>query len=256
MKNRLLLSMLFVIACLFTFAQNAQKKILKEPYPENRRWIINFSPGVNFDLFSPGSNPYSTLPGTRRNSVFSFKYKITHLFSDKLGWFADIQMNFYHERPSEYLNEVQSDLITSLIQAFGELFAFGHPSFSAGMLYRIDHGRWRINPEVGLGYGYYLLNRDREKTKTDNGVENSAYYKQRGHSLFMSFGVSANYFISKRCFFVLHANFQQPLQKSGADFIRLKDKVEVENISYKTTNIGKSINLSLGFGFTFGKKRL
>jgi|GEM_PF-795237 hypothetical protein len=259
MKDRFLITAFFSILCSFSFAQE-ERISSKQFYPEDRRWMLSLSYGANFDLYKPNSSPYSGLSDTRKNDACLFaKYKIVHLFSDKFGWFADLQINCFWEKRSEYLEELQSEglpgLIEGVFEGFGKVFSFPHPSVSAGMLYRIEHGRWKIHPEIGIGYGTHLWGREKERSKTDdNGVVNSVFYKQDGSSLFMTFGISASFFVSRRCFFTLHTNFQQPLQKSGAKLIRSKDEVEVENISYRSANIGKSINVDLGFGFTIGKK--
>lgn len=262
MKTKL--SLLLLAFCLYpfmSFAQNETFNATKSLYPEDRRLLLNMALGTSFDLSGSSSNPYADLLGSRQKVAFMQKFRLTHLFSKKVGWYGDVQLDFYRDRRSAYLEDFNYDnpfvgLLLSIGEGLGEAFRAIHPSAGAGLVYRIEHGRWKIHPELGVGYGVHLSSRNKSKTTTgDDGIEYSATYRQQGHSLYMNAGISANYFISRRCFFVLNAGFRQPLQKSYAELTTSADGVEVEKLYYETSRIGKTLNLSLGFGFTVGRYR-
>lgn len=259
MKSQLLL-FIFCFCPFLSYAQAEGPNAKKTFYPEDRRWMLNvITLGTNIDLSGSSSNPDSELLGSRPAAAFMVKYGVTHLFSKKVGWYANIQIDNFWDRRSEYYNDLASDellsaLFESIGESLGELFLFMHPSFNAGLVYRIEHGRWRLHPEIGVGYGSFLQNREKSKSKTDDkGVEHRLTYKQRASSLYMNVGLSANYFISQRCFFVLNAGFKQPLRKSRAELIHTKNEVEANRLAYETNRLGRSLNLSLGFGVTIGR---
>jgi hypothetical protein len=249
MKSKLL----FLILCFYPFLSYAQSL-----YPEDRRWLLNVAEGANFDLSGSSSNPNSELLGSRPSAVMMAKYRLTYLFSKKVGWYADTQFNVYSDRQSSYHNNLMPDniimvLLESITEVFPEVFLSFHPSLGTGLVYRIEHGRWKIHPEVGVGYGIYLHSREKSKTTMYDNVEHGLTYKQEASSWYMDVGVSANYFITRRCFFVLNAGFKQPLQKSHAELIHTEDGVEVDRLYYETSRVGRSLNVGLGFGFTLGK---
>lgn len=256
MKTTVLLLFCLICSCLSAYAQDAKRAVL----PDDRRWLLTIAAGTNIDLSGSSANPYSELLGSRPEAVAMVKYRLTHLASRKIGWYADIQFNLHYDRRSEYLQSLAAEgifagLIEAFVEGFGEMFAFMHPSLGGGLVYRIEHGRWKIHPEAGLGYGVYLFNREKSKTIEKYDIEHHATYKQRASSWYMDVGLSANYFVTRRCFFALNAGFRQPLQRSYAEFVRTENNVEVERLRYETSRIGRSLNLSLGFGFTVGKKR-
>ena len=260
MKTKLL----FFIICfhpLLSYAQSEDLTSKKSLYPDDRRWLLNVASGTSFDLSGSSSNPYADLLGSRQKVAFMQKFRLTHLFSKKIGWYADVQFDFYRDRRSRYLDDFAYDdpfiaLFLSIGEGLGEAFRAIHPSAGAGLVYRIEYGRWKIHPEIGIGYGVHLSGRNKSKATTDqDGMEYGATYRQQGHSLYMNTGVSANYFISRRCFFVLNAGFRQPLQKSHAELTTFTNGIEVEKRYYETSRIGRTLNLSLGFGFTVGRYR-
>lgn len=247
MKTNLFL-LFFICFCSSSYAQSG-----KSVYPEDRRWMLSVNSGVNVNLLYTSSNPYSELFSSRKDAGFSQGYRLTHLFTKKFGWYANLQLNVYREDQSEYYD---SHIGEDIARVFALPFIALHPSFDMGMVYRLEHGRWKIHPELGVGYSYYLETGDRDRDfSRKNGVRKSIHYKQHAAPLFMNAGFSANYFVSRRCFFSLHASYWQPLQKSYARLITYENDVEVDRISYKTSKVGRSINASLGFGFTVGKRR-
>lgn len=242
---------------LISYAQSENLITKKSRYPEDRRWMLSVGIGTNVDLSGSSSNPYSGLLESRTEVAYMQNFRLTHLFSEKVGWYVDMQYNIYWNRRSEYLNNMTSvtDIIETFFEAFANVFHFIYPSADAGLVYRIEHGRWKIHPEAGIGYGIYLMSKNNSKDKTDkDGAEYRITYKQRAESLYMNVGVSANYFVSDWCYFVLKAGFSQPLQKSYAELIQTKNDVQEDRVYYETSRIGRNLKASLGFGFLIGKK--
>lgn len=203
------------------------------------------------------SNPNSILLSTRPDVVPMFNFRVTHLFSKKIGWYANVQMLFYKEKKSAFfdsnkLSEAIDDFFDALFRPVARL----HPSFEAGLVYRIEKNRWKVHPSIGLAYGAYLSEHTSSSSTTSGGqVKEGFSYKQPISPFYLGLGVSTNYFVSKRSYLSLKVNFQQPLGKTSAEFIQIEDGVETKNMSYKTSTAGRNLNLSLGYGFTFGKNR-
>ncbi len=255
--NKIFLLIITICFCSFSYAQDIETKTFRPNNPYDKYWQFNFTTGANIDLIHSGSDPNSKLLSTRPTVAPMLGFRVTHLFSKKIGWNASLQMNFYKEKKSEYFG---SGIIGDVIEEFfNKTFwpvSILHPSFDVGIVYRIEQNRWNIYPTIGFGYMNYLLDTESTKSNTNvDGIQNSIIYKQYPSSLlFLNFGISANYYITERSFFVLNANFQQPLQKSHAELINITNKMETNKMSYQTTTAGRNLNIGIGFGFRFGEK--
>ena len=93
MKTKLLL--VFSVANfsieLFT---NKFISINNELKPYSKYALIDLYTGANFDLSHSGFSPNAGLLGTRPDVAPLLGIKFTHLFSKRVGWYANIQMNF------------------------------------------------------------------------------------------------------------------------------------------------------------------
>ncbi|MDF9829153.1 hypothetical protein [Parabacteroides sp. PF5-6] len=253
MKLKLLF--LFLLCAAFSYGQNETFPVKKGVEPYSRYWLMQTSFGANIDLVRSSSDPYAALLATRPEVAPVWAMRLTHLFSRRLGWYANLQMSFYKERKSEYLDP---DLLEEVFEGLvGTLFwpvSRMRPSAHAGLVYRLESNRWKIYPALGVGYGCYLPDRDKEKNGQDeDGRPISFVYKQHASSFSLNLGLSAHYFMNERYFLVFNADYQQPLQKSYARLTTLTQGEEPHRANYQTTTAGRTLNLHLGIGLIFGQ---
>lgn len=250
MKERLLF-ILFLCLCSLSHAQEFELKQTKAWVPYEKRFLIDVRLGANFDLFHRSDHSDSRILSSKKSTTPTYDISMSYLFSKRLGWYGNLHMNFYKERFPDEVHSIIDDLINEFFKEFFGSINRLHPSINAGMLYRIEKGRWGIYPRAGVGYMAYLSDRKSTKNKKKNGQEISMSYRQKARPLFAEMGVSVNYYASKSTFFTVQAGYQQPLQKSSAQLIYTADGVETENIHYRSRSIGRNIKLSTGVGLYF-----
>lgn len=246
---------LFTFSYFFAFAQNEFS--LRSFSAYNKYWKLDCSIGSNFNIPNSSSNPDSKLFYSRPESAPMVSFKITHLFSEKWGWNASVQINHFDEKKSEYSAQSPlGDFIEELF--FDKLFwpvSVMHPAIEACLVYRIENQKWNIHPAIGIGYMCHLFDREATTTSINNDIKTVTIYKQNASIPYISLGISADYFVTKRCFLTLNTNYKQPVTKSSAELYQTIDGIESSRISYKTSSEGRNINVSLGFGFTFGRSK-
>ncbi|NDV55264.1 hypothetical protein D0T51_05905 [Parabacteroides sp. 52] len=248
---------LFLLYCSFSYSQNGKEVNVKNVYSYEKAWLFHISSGVNIDLPSSTSNSLSQLLGSRADIAPVLGVRLTHLFSKRIGWYADLQMSFYKEKKSPYLNTSHlGDLGEALVDKLFWPVSTMRPSIHAGVLYRIEQKKWNLYPAIGWGYGCYLPDRKSERgKKNENGDQENVLYKQNASFFFLNLGLSAHYFISPNTYLSLNANFQQPLQKSSAYLIYSSSEKAPQKLSYQTTTAGRNLNICLGLGIVLGKKK-
>ena len=254
MKTKLLLVSLLLTSAL-SYSQNKFISINNELKPYSKYALIDLYAGANFDLSHSGSSPNAGLLGTRPDVAPLLGIKFTHLFSKRVGWYANIQMNFYKDKQAE---AVDQGFLGSFTENLADVLfwpvSIMRPSVDAGLVYRFEQQKWRIYPSFGVGYVYHLRDRGFIKSSTGSDeVLHTVEYKQRASSLTLNMGVSANYYFSSRKYLFLSTNFVQPLQKSSGELVRMDNDVETERISYKTITGGRALNVSVGLGFAIGR---
>lgn len=251
-----LLCLILFGTCTFSQAQedNFQRKDSNSNYLK-----FEFSGvGASINLAGRSSGADRNLLGDRSDIGYSATIlRVTHLFSDKLGWYGAFKIDLYKERKSPYY---QASFMQDFGEGLGILFFGGHhPSgvYEGGLVYRVTRKKWDINPRIGFGYGSLLLDRDSDRSKKEeDGRVSRAVYKQRSASSLISMGVGAHYFFGKRSFIALNAALQQPLNKSYGELTTFIDDVQKENRKYSSSSIGREFNLSVGYGFRIGKRNL
>jgi hypothetical protein len=247
-----LLFFLSAFSCLYACSQD-QDRGIKEGKSKlyDTCWLLDFSVGTNIDMINSSSNPYSKLLGSRSKVASTIGFKLTHLFSKRIGWYANLQMNFYEEKKSQYLESNDfGDFTEALYDKLFWPISILRPSVDAGFVYRIEQDKLKAYPSIGIGYVSYLPYRNSSESETnEDGVQSNITYKQRASSLSLNLGLSVNYYFSEKSFFVLNTSFLQPLQKSYARLTHTVNDIETENISYKTITAGRSLNISAGIGF-------
>jgi len=175
--------------------------------------------------------------------------KMTHLFSQKLGWYFDWQMNFYKEK---FPNDSRPDLPVVADLSLKALENI-KPCMGIGMLYRIENNRWRFHPHIGLAYEYYLGEAD-NKGRISSKHTKVSVYKRDVNKWTANLGLTMNYYISPTTFLIFNATYHQPLQKSYARYTYTIDGVEQERKDYSVSSAGRNITTDIGIGFSVWKR--
>ena len=126
---------LFSIIIVFFNTTNAQEKALK---PKNYVKLEFLPIGISADLSKKGSNLDNYLLGGRQDLAYSGSFRITHLFSTKIGWYAGLKMDLIKEEKSPYYNASFENEVGEFIS---KLFFGGYlPAtiIDFGAVYRIE----------------------------------------------------------------------------------------------------------------------
>ncbi|MCD8030773.1 MAG: hypothetical protein LUF85_08135 [Bacteroides sp.] len=255
MKRKLCIALFLGICALF-HGQEVPVRKNSPLIPARKQLQLEFTTGATFDRIHRGSDPNAAYFGSKKSTTPLLGFRITHLFSDKMGWYIHTQFNFYeHKSPEKYPPHITEELWKEFMKwTFGLIHYHTHPSFEAGWLYRIEQQRWRLHPHIGFGYAAYLPNVDRKKTITSQGNIKTSHYKQHVNTMIMDVGFSVNYYLTGNTYLLVNANYQQPLQKSYARLTTTVNEVETEHIYYKVSTAGRNINTQVGIGFCLWRK--
>lgn len=226
-----------------------REKISYSNTPYGKQVLIKFMGGTDFDVTPTSSDPLSGLMGTRPSTVPMIGMKVTHLFSGRIGWYANIHFNFYKEKDSELdVSGVVDDIFKGLYYGLFGPVARIRPSMDIGLTYRFEKDRWALYPRLGAGYMVYLANTENSKTKTKDGDERTISYRQKAHPAFLNAGFSVNYLFSERAYLVFNADFRQPLQKSYAELTQTTNGIETDRLYFQTKAAGRGLTCGLGIG--------
>lgn len=215
--------------------------------------LVSF--GASMDLSHTDSkNSDAGLLGSRQGLAFSSAFRLTHLFSQKLGWYTALKLDYLKEKRSEHYTDfpIGEILLRSLYGGFVPSY-----SLEGGLVYRIEKGRWDFHPRLGFGYGMYLLDRDSDKSqKQGDGTFLQTVYTQRASGALMNLGFTGHYFLGKKSFLALNIDFRQPLQESYGELTSSLNGGLEEHIKYSNATVGRALQLAVGYGFTLGKRKL
>lgn len=244
-----------LIGIFSTFHVAHAQDSLARPVQEKSNYlkIEIFSIGASVDLASSGGNGDAALVGSRQHVALSSAFRLTHLFSQKLGWYGALKLDLLKEKKSSYYDGIPVG------EVLMQLLYGGHTpavAVEGGLVYRIEKGRWDIHPRLGFGYGMFLLDRDSDKSKKlENGVVQRNIYTQRASGALLSVGLSSHYFINRKSFLSFNIGLQQPLKSSYGQLNTFLNEVPAESRKYSSAGIGRDLNLSVGYGFTLGKRK-
>ncbi|QBQ42940.1 hypothetical protein E2P86_18060 [Sphingobacterium psychroaquaticum] len=225
-----------------------------ESHKRNYVKVEIFSVGASADISGSKNHPDRELMGTRQDIALSSSIRINHLFSNKIGWYAGLKLDYLDEKSSAFYDAIPVGEI--LLRVFYGGFVPAY-TVDAGLLYRTETKRWDIHPRVGFGYGLFLMDRDSDKSKTlEDGSKQRNIYTQRASGSLLNVGISSHYFVSRKSFISLNATLQQPLEKSYGELSTTIDEQPTVNRRYESAGIGRNLTLSVGYGFTIGKRSL
>ena len=212
--------------------------------------------GLEGNLAKKGSLGDERLLSERPNFAYTSALRVSHLFSDKFGWYAGLRMDYIDEKKSTYYNATVEKKIGEFMGKL--LFGGSLPSamVDLGAIYRIEKNRWDIHPRIGLGFGYFIQDLDSDtKIILTNGTTNHSIYNQRSGSMALNMGLSAHYFFTKKSFLTLNADLRQPLNKSYASNTSYMDDKLIGERKESSISLGRDFNLAVGYGFMLGKRK-
>ncbi len=199
--------------------------------------------GMNTNLARFSSNqPAAALFAQRTAIAPYYDCRLTHLFSPRFGWYADIRLKFFDMQSSNPLIDALLDLLIPGITKI-------HPACSAGLVYRFEGERWQCYPRIGIGKSYY--GGDYEKQSTWDKRTHEEWC--RSSSLCMNLGVSTQYRLTPKIALMMDIFFQEPLTRAKSYLIDKNDGITLQEYAYSNRSIGRELNASLGIGLWFGK---
>lgn len=216
---------------------------------------LDFAVGPNFDI-SPGSGLQNQDLFGSRPAVSPFLgIRATHLFSNKVGWYAGINLNYYKEiKPTGYKPTGLETFFDDFGNALFGPISYVKPSVNLGVLYRIESGNWSIHPSLGIGHDTYLGDKSTSRSKTtQEGQKYELTYDRRSSLFTAHVGLSTNYYVSRKSYFAVNASLHQPLQAATVQLVETIDDTEVSRTDFRSSKVGRSIFLGVGFGFVLGK---
>lgn len=257
MKN-IVLKLSLGLLCLGPFIAGAQTQDSLTHNLDRKRNFVKLelvSFGASMDLSSrDAANTDAGLLGSRQAVAFSSAFRLTHLFSQKLGWYTALKLDYLKEKRSEHYKDfpIAEILLRTLYGGFV-------PSYSVegGFVYRIEKGRWDLHPRLGFGYGMFLLDRDSDKSqKQADGNTVQTVYSQRASGTLLNLGFTGHYFLNKKSFLSFNLDFRQPLQKSYGELTSSVNGEVTAYRKYSNATVGRDLQLAVGYGFTIGRRKL
>lgn len=222
----------------------------------DRYWAIDLKGGLNIDLYSGRSDVNADLMSSRKNSAFVGSWHVRQLFSDRWGWYAGFGAIGFQEEKSDYIldNKLYNGS-DALAETIGSVFLYPKYFVDAGMLYRLKRKRWELLPHAGLGAHYYFYQEDREKERDGAaGIVQRYTYHQKSGFVALHLGIGTNYFVTERSYLSFGIDVQQPLNAMNATYTYAENGHEISRVTYKSAGIGCNLNLTVGYGFVFGRK--
>lgn len=222
----------------------------------NRYWSIQVYPGVNIDLSGGKKSNNGLFPG-RADLTIAGGFKFQHLFSQQHGWYAAMDMTMFREQTPDYFNredvfipakQILKDFAKGLVSSIAP-----RPGIQVGWMYRFRGERWELLPSVGLGANVHFWDDEGNYDMNEDNTYYQLKYKLRSGGPAMHLSFSANYFLWKKGYLVLNADFGQPLRASTAEVAFSQNGVEVKRFQERSFAVGRRLNLSVGYGFVFGR---
>lgn len=203
---------------------------------QKRLFALDLSLGTNIDLSSL-SQEQKTVFDERPVSVFQIAARPSYYISRHWGTYVDLKLSFFRFNDMERLVDVLMPGLSKL-----------KPAISLGGAYRYEHGRWQIQPRLGMGIVGYGGNSSKVN---NNGKE--TLQKRTGSMWCVDAGISASYRASKVCSIFLDINAMQPFTPAKYSKTTTVDGV-TNHYKVDTYTWGRSMSLSLGIRLeTYGK---
>lgn len=241
---------LLFLTCCINMGLFAQGNAEVTQFPAQRykpQLHIRFGLGANVDLSRPSDNPAALTLGSRPGVVPALDLRLAHLFARRWGWYADVRFKFFKNR-QDFDPMKDDEMMTFVKMALLSGQNVAHLAYSAGAVFRMESDRWQCYPRLGIGSSQYTFNR---KSYNDFGGKNIVM-DSNGTALCMDFGVSMQYLLCRQLALVFDVLWQQPLTSSKGYLQTEDDEAGAKEFTYRSSTIGRELNISLGVNFCFG----
>lgn len=259
MKKIYLLIVLFGV-CVMLKAQESQ--LVSHSRENNKLLQLNIGVGTNFDLLHKGGDNSLVALSDRKSPFPVIDFRLEHFFSKRWGWFGDIKLGI----PDRYRTDYYSKLVNTFeADYYVNNYVYDKqkpsvsPSLIVGAVYRIENPRWAFYPRLGVGVNTVSLQDVFMSLKKRGG--NQLYeircgaeggYRQESMDIFvLSAGISVNYKLSTDYYLFLNTSYTQPIGvRSSFEYVKidLYTKKVIERQIYKTSTLGRNLNVSIGIG--------
>lgn len=215
-----------------------------------QQFHIAVAAGANFDLAKSSSNPAASLLGDRSTVVPAIDVRLTHLFAPRFGWYADLRFKLFKNRNGyeTWGSQLGEALLNKLLPGIDRL----HLAYSVGGVFRIEGDHWQCYPRIGIGQSYYGTNR---KMETVEDGEMKLVLDSDGSAICLDLGVSTQYRFTPHLALVLDVLWQQPLSRARGYLSEKEGEAEAREFTYRSSTIGRELNVSLGVNFCFDLTR-
>lgn len=263
-KIHLLVVLLFTV-CVVPVSQAQESLFLKDPSTKNKLLQLDLDVGTNFDLAYRGKGNMLTAMSDKKVVIPVINLRLQHFFSRKWGWYFNVHLGI----PKKYERDCYAELAHALEAEYyinNLLWDKQEPDVNAGVdigvVYRIETSRWAFYPRFGIGtsdvprQGVHVELKKKggnEMYRIDYQVGDDDYGDDVLDPFILSAGVTANYKLSRYCFLLLNVSYTQPLGRFTChEYVTdLYTNEKVERGAYKSSTLGRDLNVSVGFGFPF-----
>lgn len=238
---------IFLLSMAFGSIDAQQLSISRKDFltPYQKGMKLDIGVGANLDLSQSSANPAAAALGIRNTAATSLDLRFTHLFSRRIGWYAETRFKFFKLR-NEY-DSFSNKIGMALFEMFFGPLSKLHLAYDAGFVYRLESARWKCYPRIGVGASYYGTNTSKEKEKGNEVWK----VKSNGDTFCLDLGVSTHYMIRYNTSLLLDISYQQPLNKATASLLHTKDGEVKEDYRFKSSTYGRELNISAGISVMF-----
>lgn len=223
-----------------------------------KRMIIDFTTGINVNLFEPKfDNASDCLFSTKTISPF-IKGRFSYFFSSRWGAFVDFKLASATHSGKDY-----SNMISDRYYNLGDDFKVNNRSTlhdgSIGGTYRIENKNWSIRTRLGIGIGE-ILAKNPDFTIKEKGSNNLYYirytagdrYLEVDELPFLNPGISLSYKYNDILFNV-DINYTQFIQKNSYtyDLTDAYTQKIIEKRKFTSKNLSGNLEIGLGISFSY-----
>lgn len=194
----------------------------------------------SIDLAHHSDNPAARIFGEPPSVAPAEDIRLTHLCGARWGWYADFRVKYYVSKLEH------SDFLEGFVSAISPSSYF-HIGYSVGGVYRLEGTRWQCYPRVGIGQNFYGYNRKKES-------DGELRLESDGKTFCMDVGIMTQYRLTPRFAITFDVLYRQPLT-SAESYLLLETETGIQPYSYRSSTLGRELNVGIGINFCFSLKK-
>ena len=114
-------------------------------------------------------------------------------------------------------------------------------------MYRLEGTRWQCYPRVGIGQNFYGYNRKKES-------DGELRLESDGKTFCMDVGIMTQYRLTPLFAITFDVLYRQPLT-SAESYLLLETETGMQPYSYRSSTLGRELNVGIGINFCFSLKK-